>query len=62
MVKRGMRCRSIVTRAGEGSVAWLPAKAGEALVVDTVLLVMPFVVTGKTECFFRFKIVNEEMV
>ena len=40
----------------------LPAEAADALVVDTVLLVMSSVVAGKTEWFFRCGVMEGEMV
>ena len=40
----------------------LPAEAADALVVDTVFLVMSCMVTGETEWFFRCGIVEGEMI
>ena len=62
MMKRRMGSGLIVAGTGEGSMAWLPAKAGETLVVDTILLVVSIMVTCKTEYFFRPKIGDGEMV
>ena len=62
MPKRRTRCGLIVVRASEGIVTGLPVKAGDALVVDAVLLVVPFMIAGETECLFRSGVVNREMV
>ena len=40
----------------------LPAEAADALVVDAVFLVVPSVVAGKAEWFFRGSIAEGEMV
>ena len=40
----------------------LPAEAADALVVDTVFLVMSSVVAGETEWFFRCGVAEGEMV
>ena len=53
---------SVVARACKGFVTRLPAEAADALVVDTVFLVMSCMVTGETEWFFRCGIVEGEMV
>ena len=47
-------CKSFVTR--------LPAEAADALVVDTVFLVMSSVVAGEAEWFFRCGIAKRKMV
>ena len=47
-------CKSFVTR--------LPAEAADALVMDTVFLVMSSVVAGKAEWFFRCGVAKGEMV
>ena len=43
-------------------MAGLPVKAADALVVDAVFLVVPCMVTGETEWFFRCGIAEGEMV
>ena len=53
-MKRRVRDGSVVTKAGKSFVAWLPAKARNTLVIEVVLLVMPFVETDETEHLFRF--------
>ena len=40
----------------------LPAEAADALVVDTVFLVVSCMVTGETEWFFRCSIAEGEMI
>ena len=50
---------SVVARAHEGFVTGLSAEAADALVVDTVFLVM---VTGKAEWFFRCGVAEGEMI
>ena len=60
--KRRARCGSKITGAGKSLVTRLPAKAGDTLAVDTVLLVVSLMVAGETECFFRSGIANGEMV
>ena len=40
----------------------MPAKAGEAFIVDTVLLVMSFMVAGEAECLLRAGIVSREVM
>ena len=40
----------------------LPAEATDALVVDTIFLVVSCVVTGEAERFFRSSIAEGEMV
>ena len=47
-------CKSFVTR--------LPAEAADALVMDTVFLVMSSVVAGEAEWFFRCGIAKRKMV
>ena len=47
-------CKSFVTR--------LPMEAADALVMDTVFLVMSSVVAGEAEWFFRCGIAKREMV
>ena len=49
-------------RAGESFVTRLPAEAADALVMDTVLLVVSCVVAGKAEWFFGRSIVEGEVV
>ena len=53
---------SVVTRACKSLVTRLPAEAADALVVDTVFLVVSCMVTGETERFFRCGIAEGEMV
>ena len=53
---------SVVARACKSFVTRLPAEAADALVMDTVFLVMSSVVAGKAEWFFRCGIAKEEMV
>ena len=53
---------SVVARACEGFVTGLPAEAADALVVDTVFLVMSYMVTGETEWFFRCGVAEGEMI
>ena len=53
---------SVVTRACKGFVTRLPVEAADALVVDTIFLVMSSVVAGKTEWFFRWGVVEGKMV
>ena len=52
----------VVARACEGFVTGLPAEAADALVVDTVFLVMSSMVTGKAEWFFRCGVAEGEMI
>ena len=52
----------VVAGAGESFVTRLPAEATDALVMDTVFLVMSCMVAGKAEWFFRCGIVEREMV
>ena len=52
----------VVAGAGESFVTRLPMEAADALVVDTVLLVVPCMVTGETEWFFRRGIVEGEVI
>ena len=40
----------------------MPAEATDALVVDTVFLVVPCMVTGETEWFFRCGVAEGEMI
>ena len=40
----------------------LPAEAADALVVDTIFLVVSCVITGETERFFRCGVVEGKMV
>ena len=47
-------CKSFVTR--------LPAEAADALIVDTVFLIMSCMVAGEAEWFFRCGVVEGEMV
>ena len=53
---------SVVVRACEGFVTGLPTEAADALVVDTVFLVVSYMVTGETEWFFRSGIAEGEMI
>ena len=53
---------SVVARACKSFVTRLPAEAADALVVDTVFLVMSSVVAGKAEWFFRCDIAKREMI
>ena len=53
---------SVVARAHEGFVTGLPVEAENALVVDTVFLVVSCMVTGETEWFFRCGIAKWEVV
>ena len=53
---------SVVARACESFVTGLPAEAGDALVVDAVFLVVPSVVAGKAEWFFRCGVAKGKMV
>ena len=53
---------SVVTRTCEGLVTRLPAEAADALVVDTVFLVMSCMVAGEAEWFFRCNVAEGEMV
>ena len=53
---------SVVARTGKGFVAGLPAEAADALVVDAVFLVVPCMVTGETEWFFRCGVAEGEMI
>ena len=52
----------VVAGAGESLVTRLPAEATDALIVDTVFLVVSCVVAGKAEWFFGCGIANGEMV
>ena len=40
----------------------LPAKAREALIVNTVLLIMSLVVAGEAECFLRVGVASGEVM
>ena len=53
---------SVVARACEGFVTGLPAEAADALVVDTVFLVVSCMVTGEAEWFFRCGVAKGEVV
>ena len=53
---------SVVARACKSFVTRLPAEAADALVVDTIFLLVSSVVAGKTEWFFRWGITEGEMV
>ena len=53
---------SVVARACEGLVTWLPAEAADALVMDAVFLVVSCVVTGEAEWFFRCGVAEGEMI
>ena len=53
---------SVVARACESLVIRLPAEAADALVVDTIFLVVSCMVTGKTEWFFRCGVAEGEVV
>ena len=52
----------VVAGAGESLVTGLPVEAADALVMDTVLLVMSHMVAGEAEWFFRCGVVEGEMV
>ena len=52
----------VVAGAGESFVTGLPAEAADALVMDTIFLVMSCVVAGEAEWFFRCGIAEGEMV
>ena len=52
----------VVVGAGEGFVTGLPVEATDALVMDTVFLVMSCMVAGKAEWFFGCGIAEGEMV
>ena len=53
---------SVVARACKGLVTGLPAEATDALVVDTVFLVVSCVVTGEAEWFFRCSVAEGKMI
>ena len=53
---------SVVVGAGESYVTGLPVEAADALVVDTVFLVMSCMVAGEAEWFFRCGIAEGEMI
>ena len=53
---------SVVAGAGKSFVTGLPVEAADALVVDTVFLVMSCVVAGEAEWFFGCGIAEGEMV
>ena len=53
---------SVVARACEGLVTRLPAEAADALVVDTIFLVVSCVIAGETERFFRCGVAEGKMV
>ena len=53
---------SVVARACKSFVTRLPAEAADALVVDTIFLVVSSVAAGKTEWFFRWGVTEREMV
>ena len=53
---------SVVVRACESFVTGLPVEAADALVVDAVFLVVPSVVAGKAERFFRGSIAEGKIV
>ena len=52
----------VVVRAGKGFVTRLPVEAADALVMDTVFLVMSCMVAGGAEWFFRCGVAEGEMV
>ena len=52
----------VVARACKGLVARLPAETTDALVVDTVFLVVSGMVTGEAEWFFRRSVAEGEMI
>ena len=52
----------VVARACKGLMTRLPAEAADALVVDTVFLVVSCMITGETEWLFRCGIAEGEMV
>ena len=53
---------SVVARACKSLVTRLPVEAPDALVMDTVFLVMSSVVAGKAEWFFRCGVAKGEMI
>ena len=53
---------SVVAGTGEGFVSGLPVEAADALVVDAVFLVVPSMVTGEAEWFFRCGVAEGEMI
>ena len=53
---------SVVTGASKSFVTGLPAEAADALVVDTVFLVMSCMIAGEAEWFFRGDVAKGEMV
>ena len=52
----------VVAGAGKSFVTRLPAEAADALVMDTVFLVMSCVVAGEAEWLFRCGVTEGEMV
>ena len=54
--------KKCIAGASKGFVTGLPAEAADALVMDTVFLVMSCMVAGEAEWFFRCGIVEGKMV
>ena len=54
--------RSVVMGACKSFVTGLPVEAADALVVDTVFLVMSCMIAGEAEWFFRCDVAKGEMV
>ena len=52
----------VVAGAGESLVTGLPVEAADALVVDTVFLVVSWRVAGETEGFFRCGVAEGKVV
>ena len=53
---------SVVARTCKSFVTRLPAEAADALVVDTVFLVVSCMITGETEWFLGCSIAEGEMI
>ena len=53
---------SVVAGACKSFMARLPVEAADALVMDTVFLVMSAVIAGEAEWFFRCGVAKGEMV
>ena len=53
---------SVVAGTGESLVTRLPAEAADTLVINTVFLVMPSMVTGEAKWFFGCDVVEGEMI
>ena len=52
----------MVARTGKGTMTRLPVETGETLIVNTVLLIMSFMVTSEAKCFLGMSIENSEVV